>query len=63
MTGRNNKPDNDGPASSPGRLDQFGDKLASENEDEFRSAAEHLSESNQVSGSGQACESDELGNQ
>ncbi|MCZ8512770.1 hypothetical protein O9H85_10155 [Paenibacillus filicis] len=30
MTGRNNKPDNDGPASSPGRLDQFGDKLAEE---------------------------------
>jgi hypothetical protein len=28
MTGRNNKPDNDGPASSPDRLDQFGDKLA-----------------------------------
>jgi hypothetical protein len=28
MTGRNNKPDNDGPAASPSRLDQFGDKLA-----------------------------------
>lgn len=28
MTGRNNKPDNDGPASSPSRLDQFGEKLA-----------------------------------
>ncbi|WP_179232929.1 hypothetical protein [Paenibacillus rigui] len=28
MTGRNNKPRNDGPASSPSRLDQFGDKLA-----------------------------------
>ncbi|GGE01943.1 hypothetical protein [Paenibacillus nasutitermitis] len=27
MTGRNNKPKNDGPASSPGRLDQFGEKL------------------------------------
>lgn len=40
MTGRNNKPDNDGPASSPSTLDQFGDKLASENEDEFRSAVE-----------------------
>ncbi|WP_274649677.1 hypothetical protein [Paenibacillus humicola] len=26
MTGRNNKPDNDGPAASPDRLDQFGDK-------------------------------------
>ncbi|WP_219640977.1 hypothetical protein [Cohnella sp. CFH 77786] len=32
MTGRNNKPDNDGPASSPSRLDQFGDKW-SENAD------------------------------
>lgn len=30
MSGRNNKPDNDGPASQPGRLDQFGDKLAEE---------------------------------
>jgi hypothetical protein len=28
MTGRNNKPDNNGPASNPSRLDQFGDKLA-----------------------------------
>ncbi|MCR2805557.1 hypothetical protein [Paenibacillus soyae] len=28
MAGRNNKPDNNGPASSPSRLDQFGDKLA-----------------------------------
>ncbi|NIK79992.1 hypothetical protein FHS15_005176 [Paenibacillus castaneae] len=32
MTGRNNKPDNDGPASSPSRLDQFGDKLAEDTE-------------------------------
>ncbi|NHN28939.1 hypothetical protein [Paenibacillus agricola] len=40
MTGRNNKPDNDGPASSPSQLDQFGDKLASQNEDEFLAAAE-----------------------
>ncbi|WP_176707664.1 hypothetical protein [Bacillus sp. FJAT-26390] len=28
MTGRNNKPDNDGPTASPSRLDQFGDKLS-----------------------------------
>jgi len=28
MTGRNNKPDNDGPAATPSRLDQFGDKRA-----------------------------------
>ncbi|WP_186446218.1 hypothetical protein [Paenibacillus cremeus] len=28
MAGRNSKPDNTGPASSPSRLDQFGDKLA-----------------------------------
>lgn len=26
MTGRNNHPDNDGPAASPSRLDQFGEK-------------------------------------
>ena len=40
MTGRNNKPDNDGPASSPSRLDQFGDKLSSSNEEEFQSAVD-----------------------
>jgi len=28
MTGRNNKPKNNGPASSPSRLDQFGDRSA-----------------------------------
>ncbi|WP_442601704.1 hypothetical protein [Paenibacillus sp. KN14-4R] len=28
MTGRNSKPDNDGPASNPSRLDQFGDHMA-----------------------------------
>ncbi|WP_165861181.1 hypothetical protein [Paenibacillus paeoniae] len=28
MSGRNNKPRNDGPAANPSRLDQFGDKLA-----------------------------------
>ena len=27
MTGRNNKPKNEGPAASPVRLDQFGEKL------------------------------------
>ncbi|WP_438448366.1 hypothetical protein [Gorillibacterium sp. sgz5001074] len=26
MSGRNNHPDNDGPAASPSRLDQFGEK-------------------------------------
>ncbi|WP_268760168.1 hypothetical protein [Bacillus sp. FJAT-28004] len=31
MTGRNNKPDNDGPAASPSRLDQFGDKQSRNN--------------------------------
>jgi hypothetical protein len=40
MTGRNSKPKNDGPSSSPERLDQYGDKLANENEEEFTSAAE-----------------------
>lgn len=38
MKGRKNKPDNDGPASNPARLDQFGDTLASHNEEEFRDA-------------------------
>jgi hypothetical protein len=38
MTGRNNKPDNDGPASNPARLDQFGEALT--NEDEFCTSAE-----------------------
>ncbi|WP_364140041.1 hypothetical protein [Paenibacillus sp. LPE1-1-1.1] len=32
MTGRNNKPDNDGPASSPSRLEQFGDKMSRDDE-------------------------------
>ncbi|MGM1046286.1 MAG: hypothetical protein ACQEXX_09095 [Bacillota bacterium] len=40
MTGRNNKPKNDGPSSSPSRLDQYGDKLASDNEEEFTAATE-----------------------
>jgi hypothetical protein len=44
MTGRNSKPDNDGPASKPGRLDQFGDKLSSDNEEEFNTAAEQACE-------------------
>ncbi|WP_181907289.1 hypothetical protein [Cohnella lupini] len=44
MTGRNNKPDNDGPASSPSQLDQFGSKLASDNEEEFEAAAEQACE-------------------
>jgi len=44
MTGRNNKPDNDGPASSPSQLDQFGDKLASDNEEEFQSAVRQVCE-------------------
>ncbi len=28
MTGRNSKPDNDGPMAKPSRLDQVGDKLS-----------------------------------
>jgi hypothetical protein len=28
MSGRNSKPDNDGPASQPAKLGQFGDKAA-----------------------------------
>jgi len=44
MAGRNNKPDNDGPSSSPGQLDQFGSKLASDNEEEFQAALEQACE-------------------
>jgi hypothetical protein len=40
LTGRNSKPDNDGPASEPSQLYQFGDKLSSHNEEEFSSAVE-----------------------
>ncbi|GAB2697970.1 hypothetical protein ACFQWB_04910 [Paenibacillus thermoaerophilus] len=39
MAGRNNKPDNDGPSSSPDRLDQYGDKLTSRNDEEFQAEA------------------------
>jgi hypothetical protein len=60
MTGRNNRPKNDGPASSPGRLDQFGDKLSSSNEDEFRSAAAgQVAGSEQLTSSEQGCEVEE----
>ncbi|MFD0959074.1 hypothetical protein [Paenibacillus chungangensis] len=31
MSGRNSKPKNNGPASSPSRLEQFGDKFAHDN--------------------------------
>ncbi|WP_269845604.1 hypothetical protein [Paenibacillus selenitireducens] len=34
MSGRNSKPKNTGPAASPSRLDQFGDKLADGNADQ-----------------------------
>lgn len=47
MSGRNNKPDNDGPSSSPDRLDQYGDKLGSQNEEEFLSAAAEVCESDE----------------
>ncbi|MDF2962696.1 MAG: hypothetical protein K0S39_4431 [Paenibacillus sp.] len=39
MTGRNNKPDNNGPASNPSRLDQFGDKLAEDTKNPKSAAA------------------------
>lgn len=42
--GRNNKPDNDGPAGKPGRLDQYGDKMGSSNEAEFEAAVEQACE-------------------
>ncbi|MDR6550211.1 hypothetical protein [Paenibacillus qinlingensis] len=44
MSGRNNKPDNDGPAGNPGRLDQYGDKLSASNEAEFEAAANQACE-------------------
>jgi len=40
MTGRNSKPDNDGPASAPSRLDQFGDKLAEDTVPQQRDACD-----------------------
>jgi hypothetical protein len=40
MTGRNNKPSNDGPAGKPSRLDAYGDQLGSRNEEEFQEAVE-----------------------
>lgn len=36
MSGRNNKPKNDGPASSPSRLDQFGEKMVQEDKKEMK---------------------------
>ncbi|KIL36463.1 hypothetical protein SD71_07600 [Cohnella kolymensis] len=48
MTPRNNEPGNDGVASNPARLDQFGDKLGSENEEEFRSAAAEVCDVSEV---------------
>jgi hypothetical protein len=44
MTGRNNEPERGGEPSQPSRLDQFGDTLASRNEEEFRTAAEQICE-------------------
>jgi len=44
LAGRNNKPDNDGPASSPSQLGQFGSKLAEDNEGEFQAAVEQACE-------------------
>ncbi|WP_281272511.1 hypothetical protein [Paenibacillus taihuensis] len=32
MTGRNSKPKNRGPASHPGRLEQYGERLAEDSE-------------------------------
>jgi hypothetical protein len=36
MTGRNNRPDNDGPAAAPSRLDQFGEKQAQNDKKELK---------------------------
>lgn len=38
MAGRNSKPSSRGPLGKPGRLDQYGDKLASRNDAEFAAA-------------------------
>jgi hypothetical protein len=43
MSGRNNTPKNNGPASSPSRLDQFGDKAVQQEKQE---AKEHQSSKN-----------------
>ncbi|MNG21762.1 hypothetical protein D3C84_1061650 [compost metagenome] len=48
VSGRNNKPDNDGPAGKPGRLDQYGDKLGSSNEEEFEAAANQACDQEQT---------------
>ncbi|MEK0313464.1 hypothetical protein [Cohnella sp. 56] len=40
MSGRNSKPASRGPAGHPGRLDQFGDKLGSRNDEELNAAAD-----------------------
>jgi len=50
LAGRNNKPDNDGPAGKPGRLDQYGDQLASDNEEEFQAAADQICEADWAEG-------------
>ncbi|SDN74760.1 hypothetical protein SAMN04487897_104279 [Paenibacillus sp. yr247] len=36
MSGRNNKPKNNGPAGNPSRLDQFGDKAAQQEKKEMK---------------------------
>lgn len=36
MAGRNNRPDNDGPASSPTRLEQFGEKPVNEDKEKTK---------------------------
>jgi len=39
MAGRNSKPKNIGPAGHPGRLDQFGDRLAEDTAESAKNAA------------------------
>lgn len=36
MSGRNSKPKNNGPSSSPSRLDQFGDKAVQQDKREMK---------------------------
>lgn len=41
MTGRNNRPDNDGPAATPSRLDQFGEKKAEHDKQELKAKTDN----------------------
>jgi hypothetical protein len=46
MSGRNSKPDNNGPASQPSRLDQYGDKLADDTAEQRADACDNTKSRN-----------------